>query len=321
LVEYCEFYNNTGTGVYVGGPAKDWPGHAIEPEDDMSGPHDCIVRNNLAYDNNHPLHPGNTDGIAGSFMYHCIFEDNVAFGNSDDNMDMYASIESTARNNLLLYSGAIGGNGVGLKFSAGGGGRHNVTGNVVAHSSSYSFEYSGPSNPIKGYYPNRIFNNLAYNGHTGFSSGQGMNLSYPGYDKVRLKNNIALDHRNHDMYYNIDTWSDSDYNLISMLSDFNTMQGYGLDANSLTGDADLVDKNYVIDTTFQPGWTLQQKMDHIRSQVNSSFSLASNSQLRDAGTVVPGYHCTESDDLGSGLSETNCRHWKGTAPDIGPYEY
>jgi hypothetical protein len=321
LVENCEFYNNTGTGLYVGGPGKTWGGHAIEPEDDMSGPHDCVVRNNLAYDNNHPQYPGNTDGIAGSFTYHCTFENNVVFGNSDDNMDIYGSIESAVRNNILLFSGKLGGNGVGLKFSAGGGGRHNITGNVVLHSTSYSFEYSGPSNPVKNYYPSRIFNNLAYNGHTGYSSGQTMNLSYPGYDKVRLNNNIALDHSNHDMFYNIDTWTDSDYNLISMLTDFNTMQGYGLDANSLTGDAGLVNKNAVIDTNFQPGWTLQQKLDHIRSQVNASFGLSSNSQLRDAGTVIPGYHCTESDDLGSGLSQTNCRHWRGTAPDIGPYEY
>lgn len=52
----------------------------------------------------------------------------------------------------------------------------------------------------------------------------------------------------------------------------------------------------------------------------SSVYLSSNSPAIDAGIIIPGYHCSVSDSNG-GLLLTGCRHWSGSAPDIGAFEY
>src|SRR3989338_9416907 len=44
-----------------------------------------------------------------------------------------------------------------------------------------------------------------------------------------------------------------------------------------------------------------------------------NSPLVDAGTVIEGFHCPESDDVNP--NQQGCVHWKGDAPDIGAYEF
>jgi hypothetical protein len=52
----------------------------------------------------------------------------------------------------------------------------------------------------------------------------------------------------------------------------------------------------------------------------NDMSLASDSPAIDAGLLVSGKHCAQSDDNGgSGLS--GCIHWNGTAPDLGFKEF
>ncbi len=314
IIQNCEAYNNTGTGIRFGRIDKDW--HLPEPEDDMSAARFCTIRDCLSYNNESPDRPGDTDGIAGSHMYGCTIEDNVVFGNSDDGIDIYASLETTVQNNIVFDHTHEEGNCAGMKLSAGGGGRHTIAGNVLVNNHGRSLEGSYPSNPLRTFYPSRFISNLAYNGSGGIMlGGTQYDTDYPGYTKSYMRNNVLLDQATSDIYGASDGYIDSDYNFIDNASNFATMQNLGQDAHSITGDPGLVDKTVVIDTEFDSEWTLEQKLEHIRSQIRSAFRPLEGSILADAGTVVSGYHNpVPGDDGGDG------RVWFGAAPDIGAVE-
>ncbi|MBN2331448.1 MAG: right-handed parallel beta-helix repeat-containing protein [Candidatus Aenigmarchaeota archaeon] len=314
-IEYCEAYENEGSGISLGRLSKTW--HVSEPDNRQSAARYSTIRNCLTYKNNDPADPGDTDGMGGSNMYRCTFENNVVFNNSDDGMDVYASVEVLVQNNIVFYHNYTGGNNAGIKYSAGGGGGHTLRGNVVFNNVGWTFEGSGPSNPQRVYRPSRLYNNMAYKGSTLYLFGLGSqyDLTYPGFEKVYLRNNIALGGTSHDFYQAYASWTDSDYNFIGNADDYNGQQGRGSDNHSLTGDPGFANENVVIDTNFGAGWTIEQKLDHIRSQVSSSFNLASGSQLIDKGTIIAGYHCPTA-----GEYPEDCREWYGSAPDIGVYQ-
>lgn len=54
-------------------------------------------------------------------------------------------------------------------------------------------------------------------------------------------------------------------------------------------------------------------------QTAKNFDLQSTSPAIDKGAFISGFHCAQSDNVNP--SQINCRHWSGTAPDIGAYEY
>jgi len=313
-IEYCEVYNNTDGGIGFGRVSKTW--HEPEPEDDMSAAQYSTIRNNLIYDNVHPDYPGNTDGLGGSHMYRCTIADTVTFGNSDDGMDVYASIEVTVTSNIVFGHSYEGGNNAGIKFSAGGGGRHHIARNVVFNNDGYSFEGSSPNNALRTYYPSRLIDNLGYNGGLfGFSLGSGY-TTYPGFERIYLRNNVALDNALHDFAGGRRDWVDSDYNFISDADDLADMRDIGQDVHSLTGDPQLANKHVVIDTHFDPTWSVEKKLAYIRDQVKVAFKPLSESNLIDAGTLIDGYHhFTPGEHPGERVI------WYGDDPDIGPYEY
>ncbi len=65
----------------------------------------------------------------------------------------------------------------------------------------------------------------------------------------------------------------------------------------------------------------KSRLVHLYRQFVDLCGPAEGSPLVDAGSVVDGVHCPQSDDDNpAGASDPNCLHWKGTAPDIGPFE-
>ncbi len=50
-----------------------------------------------------------------------------------------------------------------------------------------------------------------------------------------------------------------------------------------------------------------------------SAELSGASPAVDAGQLIPGLHCAQSDDINQ--NQKYCLHWKGSAPDIGAFEY
>jgi parallel beta-helix repeat protein len=312
-IELCEVYNNTGNGIGFGRLSKTW--HSAEPEDDMSAAQHSVIRNNLVYNNVHPDYPGNTDGLGGSHMYSCSLENNVVFGNSDDGIDVYASVAVDIKSNIVFGHSYEGGNNSGIKFSAGGGGRHLVTRNFVFNNDSYAFEGSKPSNRLREYYASKLYHNLAFNGGSfGYSLG-GSFTPYSGFEVFRLRNNIALDQAGAEIHGAQTSWTDSDYNFISDANELAELQANGLDAHSITGDAQLGNPAAVIDTNFEDSWTIEQKLEHIRAQVRAAFC-PSGSNLINQGTQIIGYHNSGPGDH----TGENAQSWYGTAPDIGPCE-
>ena len=65
-------------------------------------------------------------------------------------------------------------------------------------------------------------------------------------------------------------------------------------------------------------------LDSIFSQVKNMFSLQAGSQAIDSGQWISGVHCATADDDSSNPADPDdpsCRHWLGSAPDRGPYEF
>ncbi|MFA4960767.1 MAG: right-handed parallel beta-helix repeat-containing protein, partial [Candidatus Pacearchaeota archaeon] len=328
VIEYCEAYGNNGNGIEWGWIQKNFDGDTTVPslpysdDDKMSTAHNCAIRNCLSHDNFDPAYGGDTDGMSLHMAYQTIVEDNVIYNNGDDGLDLYGSIECIARRNIIFgHPAVITGNGAGLKFSAGGGGRHQILENIAYDNAGYNFEGSDSNHRYRWYYPSRIIHNIAVDGRRGFNYGYSFNYFPVGYELEYFRNNIGL--RNIDNGASRDwrasalTAVDSNYNYMSA-ANLATNQAAGIDLNSYSGtDPNFADDNPVINTDFLPNWTIEQKLEHIRSQVRTVFNLNESSQLIDAGTIIPGYHCATS---GAHPGE-NCREWYGDAPDIGAYEY
>ena len=312
LIEYCEAYDNTGGGIGLGRIDKHW--HEPEPLDQMSAAHHSVIRHCLMYNNIHPDYPGNTDGTGGSHMYRCTLEGNITWGNSDDGFDIYASIECLIKDNISFGHSYEGGNNSGLKFAAGGGGGHLVIGNIIFNNDGVSLEGSIPSNRLRPYFPSRVINNIACRGLAGLSLGHSYD-DYPVLPKTLACNNISFGNTNTDYFGTYQEWLDSDYNFIGDEDRLRRLKNAGFDLNSLTGDHGLVNPDVTIDTNFSPDWTIEQKLAHIRGQVQAAFNLGSDSQLIDAGAFIAGVHNPLPDESGP------LRVWRSTAPDIGAYEY
>jgi hypothetical protein len=57
------------------------------------------------------------------------------------------------------------------------------------------------------------------------------------------------------------------------------------------------------------------------SALTAPYRPAAGSPLIDGGTIVEGYHCPSADDGTPPEPPTSeCRHWRGAAPDLGPFE-
>ncbi len=312
VIEYCEAYNNTGGGIGFGRLSKTW--HTSEPDTNMSAAQYCIVRNCLTYRNINPENPGNTDGLSGSNIYRCSFENNISFDNSDDGMDIYSSFETTISGNIIFGHNHSGGNNTGIKFSAGGGGKHMVASNIVANNRSYSFECSTPTNPLRDYYPNKIFNNIAFKGSRGYNIGTGFK-TIPGFEKTILNNNVAL-YNLKDISGESEEWLNSDFNYISDPEVLSNLQAEGHDRHSIKSNLNIP-QTISIDTVFNPNWTIEEKIEHIRSQVRTIFKLREGNVLIDAGTIIKGFHNPKPGDS----TIKNLNPWYGKAPDIGPFEF
>ena len=276
LVEDCEAYGNHGTSfsfaalyLYEG---EDW--HAPEPDDDMSAAQHSVIRNCLVYNNAHPTNLESTDGMGVRAGYNCTLENNVIFNNGDDGIDTYASIGTKIRSNIIFnHNQPEPGDGNAIKFSAGGGGTHILTGNIVFNNKGRGFEGSVPSRALRPYLPSKIYGNLAaYNGLHGIALADYdyTDLTYPGFDKTYLKDNIFFNNTLHDVKDPSGDRLESDYNYISNTQDLGFLQYFGHDSNSLTGYLGLFNPEIVIDTNFDPAWSIEVKLNYIRSQVKAA---------------------------------------------------
>ncbi len=81
--------------------------------------------------------------------------------------------------------------------------------------------------------------------------------------------------------------------------------------------------NYFLDFGFSPTDTVVNKWRHVANQVVAAFTPSPSSGLINQGVLIAGYHCpTADDDPITPADPTDPRrHWVGSAPDIGAFEF
>lgn len=306
LIESCEAYdNNIGIGFRYDGTDK----HALGamPDDQTEGARHSIILNSISYGNQQP-NIGNADGLGASFCYNCTIKDNVAYDNGDDGIDVYASNNCLVEGNII-FNHRNDGDGNSIKLNTGGGGNHRVVGNIVFNAKVNGFDVSSP-NSYTPNFANEFYNNIAFS-HD--NRGYYFDGAISGTTHI-LRNNIA--------YGNGDSFRDNGMPAGSFNRDYNRFNAEDiLGQYSISDDPDFINPDINIDLNFD-GMEIYEKVEYVRQQVRDMFSLQSDSQMIDAGIIVPGYHCEYALDSGnSNLNAYPCSEWYGIAPDIGAYEF
>ena len=241
-----------------------------------------------------PVGGGNSDGFAASkdcygrstalinnWCPNNIFKNNVVFGNADDGVDISLA-DSILQGNIIFKNGPEGNTGV--KFLSR---LHNITldSNIVAFNLGIGFDIRANISREKDI----NLHNIAFN-----NSNRGIS-GLP--DNAIVKNNLGA--------YN--------FGIDIAGTCANCTNNWAEDTN---GDPQIINKDFVIDTNFNSGMNISDRLEHIRNQFRIALAPASiNSPLVDAGVKIDGYHCNTVGEVG------NCRTWYGAAPDIGAYEY
>jgi len=144
----------------------------------------------------------------------------------------------------------------------------------------------------------KVYNNIFYYGRRGACA--------PGEEFAELTNRgqylLTNFEENNNFYYHPTNNQHFCWNSVSY--DLNGWRSYwdGAGGNPSNGDTSISGVPLFISTN-------PSSPDFLKP--------ASNSPAIDAGTIIPGYHCTQADvETFSG-----CRMWYGSAPDIGAFEY
>ncbi|MEK6917791.1 MAG: right-handed parallel beta-helix repeat-containing protein [Nanoarchaeota archaeon] len=147
----------------------------------------------------------------------------------------------------------------------------------------------------------KVYNNILYYGNRGLcsagSEGGELTNRESGTATNFFEGNNLLYHPTDNRHF---CWNGVLYTLIGWRSYWD-----GAGGNPANGDGSIEENPLFIST----------------DPANPNFlRLANNSPVIDNGTFIPGFHCALSDSNG-GSNLTDCRHWSGSAPDIGRYEY
>ncbi len=71
------------------------------------------------------------------------------------------------------------------------------------------------------------------------------------------------------------------------------------------------------------GSTNKQKVEFVRNQIEAALKPFTGSPLINAGVIIPGYHCPTADDdpITPADPHDPRKHWWGSAPDIGAFQF
>lgn len=257
---------------------------------------------------------GNSDGIESfkachdsaqsvsgvdNFCPQNIVRGSIVWGNADDGMDHTFGDGSVIENNIAFNNGPEGERGFkGLRYVKGG---ISYVGNIAISNDARGFE---PRMEKQGI----LYHNLS---HHHDSNGFSIGFDSPSSSLAKVYNNVSVSNQGED--FSISPGVESRTNW----------------SGSSQGLAQFLNRNFIGDvvgfesTAIWENWPVKIKLDYIRAQFRYAFMMKAGSPLIDAGTFIPGFHCDRADDAASNPMpvDADCRHWKGSAPDIGPYEY
>lgn len=258
---------------------------------------------------------GNSDGIGtgkdchdqrGGLENLCpgtIIRNNVTWNNTDDGFDFSNSGKGLVENNISFGSGAAGGRGFkGLRYLIG-----DITyiGNIAMNNATTGFE---PRTTEEIFVLHNLSAHHSNSGNFGINTIISAAFRPANPNLAKVNNNLAF----------------NNYNGIVASS------GVQLSSNQVSNMANPVPPQIPtpsfnansVNLSFPPGLSPAQKADFIRNQFKSAFTPQAGSNLIDAATFISGVHCATADDdpVTPMPRVAICRHWRGAAPDIGPYE-
>lgn len=94
--------------------------------------------------------------------------------------------------------------------------------------------------------------------------------------------------------------------------------------SSLEGDPELVSRSIQnFELSFDAATLVRDRWKLYFAHYAAAMSPAVGSPLIDAGVVIPGYHCPRADDdpVSPMPADAPGRHWSGSAPDLGAFEF
>lgn len=246
----------------------------------------CTVRRCIAYDNRTIAE--HSDGFKNRYGIENVFEDNIAFGNTDDGIDGVGATRCIYRRNIAFNQNTPltapngDGDGNGIKIGVRGG-----LDNVFAHNISFSNNRAGidgadTERPL--FYNNTVYDNVWF--------GIWLEGSRATAGGARFLNNVGKNNALSGSQGDIGVLGNTnvvqfDYNCVFDDNQHNWAEGPG--ANGLVSTNPLFnDEILVINTNFPAGLTIPQKHAFIRNQVVQKLGLAPASPLIDEGTIVPG---------------------------------
>lgn len=288
------------------------------------------IENSISYDNGYmangqkvPIVPGdpagggNSDGVVvgkdcndraaingvDNLCPNTTIRNNVTWNNADDGIDNSLSVNAVIADNISFGSGAEGGRGFkGLRYVKGD---IIYIGNITMNNVTTGFE---PRAEEEVY----VFHNLS--AHHTVSGNFGINAIVPPAFRPANPNLAKV---TNNLVYN-------NYNGIAASTGFARNPNWVSTTSSPT-TPQIPNPSFdasAVNLVFPSGLSPAQKADFIRAQFKAAFTPQAGSDLIDAGTFVSGVHCARADDAPGNPMPLNavCRHWKGTAPDIGPFE-
>ena len=227
-----------------------------------------------------------------------VLDHTIVWHNSDDGIDLTFGAGSYIQNNISFDNGPMGNKGFKtLRYVVGG---VTMVGNIAMSNDDRGFENRAKDELY-------FYHNVA----TG-NAAVGIKVDYEG--------SIAPPANQFRVYNSLSTGN--------VGNDF-AIPNTDIQANwsgTSQGNPELTTPTFTaasVDTNFPAGLTVAEKYNYIYSQFRTAFTPKLGSPLIDAGKFIPGIHCTTADDDAANPMpiDAKCRHWRGTAPDIGAFEY
>ena len=307
-VRYSEFHNmRHGSGVILSRGSNDTNPISYS-----------LVEYNISYNNGYMPNGqkvpavtgdvaggGNSDGfgvtkncndVAAAGENNCpnnTYQYNIAWHNADDGFDFSFGGGSKVVGNISFNNGPEGNRGFKVLRNVSGG--LTFIGNISinnVHPSSRGLE-------LRFNESGNMFHNIAMR-----EGAHGLYVSATVPSGIRVHNNIEFDNGNGPA-------------ITSGVTNTNN-------STSVTPQITNTNFQYADINTNPSASTILERRNLIFNQVKNALLPTVGSPLIDAGLFLSDIHCATADDDATTPHDPNdssCRHWMGSAPDIGPFEY
>ncbi|MCA9255989.1 MAG: right-handed parallel beta-helix repeat-containing protein [Phycisphaerales bacterium] len=258
-----------------------WPGWNVV------APSHCVIEDCLLYDNSRV--PEHSDGIGTRYTVDCVVRNNVAFRNADDNYDMLGATRMTFTGNIAFAADPndlADADGNGIKIGVRGGLDCLVANNI-------SFDNDRMGIDMGDTERGRVYHNTLVN--NGANHPNGFGLWFEGGRSAtghQVMFNIIRDNGRNTSRgdYGVDrhvAMAMTDGNSVSDSNSHNFAAPAG--PHDRFNDSGMFpNEGMSIDTAFDAGMSIDQRLEKIRSQVRRKFTLAGGSPLRGAVFVIQG---------------------------------